>query len=357
MKTIIKLLFAALLVYTVAPMMQEADMLTQFVIGALSLAVLTALVVPYRYFNTGQLNMGLDVNVWKKYVIEKFRKTNEFMFKSKDDSGSVLGGAVVYIPQAGADPTVEIDSNVYPGVAVRRTDTDINYVLQYYRTVPTHIPWAELQTISYDKLDSVLGGHTRAMSEAVADNMLIKWGTPLAGANILKTSGNNIAAVSTQVGDRKGFDHTDLKRAMIRMNVTNVPKAGRVALLDDNMYEYFYDSLTDKLMNAFNQFADNKSGIVGRLHGFDIMTRSSVLAFSNADAIKAFGSALAATDNLASLCWHPDTVCHAFGEIKPFQDKDNPLYYGDIYSMICRCGGRQERADLAGVVGIIQDAA
>lgn len=359
MKSLIKFLFLVIAAITAINFIQGADfdpVVTGIALFSFA-ALVTMLVIPYRYFNNGQLNMGLDINIWKKYIIEKFRATNEFMFKSKDDSGSVLGGAVVYIPQAGADPEVEIDSNVYPGVISQRTDTDVNYVLQAYRTKPTHIPWVSLQTISYDKMDSVLGGHTAALSEAVAKNMLIKWGTPLAGANIIKTTGNNIAAVSTQVGDRKGLDHTDLKKAMIRMNVTNVPKAGRVALLDDNMYEYFYDSLSANMANAFNQFADMKSGIVGRLHGFDIMTRTSVLEFSAADAIKAFGSALAATDNLASLCWHPDTVCHAFGEIKPFQDKDNPAYYGDIYSMICRCGGRQERADLAGVVGIVQDAA
>lgn len=350
MKSFIKFLFviAAIVLAAQTPVQDPSFFILPIIIGAF----VTGFVVPARILS-GNLNMALDVNVWKKYIIEKFRKTNEFMFKSKDDSGSVLGGAVVYIPQAGNDPTVEVNSNVYPGVAVRRTDTDVNYALDFFRTVPTHIPWAELQTISYDKIDSVLGGHTNTLSEAVADNMLIKW-APGAGGKIIRTTGGDIDPVDTQVGNRKGFAHADLKRAMILMNKDNVPKKGRVCLIDDSMYEFFYDDLSDKMANAFNQFADQATGIVGRLHGFDIMTRSSVLAYSNADAANALGAALAATDNLASLCWHPDTVCRAFGDMKPFQDKDNPLYYGDIYSMITRSGGRKERADNKGVVAIIQ---
>lgn len=350
MKAILKLLFVITAVLFIASIPATVNIIYISVLF-IAIAMIAGFVIPHQYFNT--LTMGLDVNIWKKYIIEKLRKTNEFMFKSKDDSGSVLGGAVVYIPQAGADPTIEVNSNSYPGVAVRRTDSDVNYVLDSFRTVPTHIPWVELQTISYDKIDSVLGGHTNSLSEAVADNMLIKW-SPSVASKILKTTGGDIDPVSTQVGNRKGFAHADLKKAMIAMNVANVPKKGRIAMIDDNMYEFFYDDLSDKMMNAFNQFADNKSGIVGRLHGFDIMTRSSVLAYSNADVVNAFGAALAATDNLSSICWHPDMVCRAFGDMKPFQKKDDPLYYGDIYSMITRAGGRKERADNNGVIAIVQ---
>lgn len=353
MKRIIKTLF----VIAIALLLVQIDLVQlDFVTVLIGFTVFTGLFIPVRYFRTGQLFMAIDINIWKKYIIEALRADNSFMFKSKDDSGFVLGGAVVYIPQAGADPVVVINRNAYPGVAVRRTDTDVNYALDSYSTDPTHIPWAELQTISYDKIDSVLGGHTMTLGQAVAANMLIKWAQTNA-LRLVKTTGNNVAPIGTQVNDRKGFDQADLKKAMIRMNLDDVPSEGRVCLIDDNMYEYFYDSLSDKFANAFNQFADNKNGIVGRLHGFDIMRRSSVLAYSNVDAVNAFGAALAATDNLASICWHPKMVCRAFGDMKPFQDKDNPLYYGDIYSMIVRAGGRKERADFKGVVSIIQDAA
>lgn len=300
---------------------------------------------------------GIDMEVWKKYIIEKLRKTNEFIFLSKDDSGFVLGGAVVHIPQAGVAPVVVKNRSAYPATAVRRTDTDITYALDTYSTDPTHIPWADLQTISYDKLDSVLGNHTSELSEIIADDLLIKWG-PGAGGNFVRTTGGaaagTVVGVGGQTGTRLGAHEKDVQKLMIKMNQSNVPKKGRKLMFDDNMYEFFYDSLSASQMNAFNQFADNKEGTVGRLHGFDISTRSSVLAYNSSDVVKALGSAIAATDQYASLAWHPNFVCRAIGEMKPFQDKDNPLYYGDLYSMIARMGGRKERTDGAGIWALVQ---
>lgn len=360
MKAIIKLLFAIALFYTAAPLLAHADPLTQGVVLTVAGAAITGYMLPASYFNTGTLSAGVNVEVWKKYIIEKLRKNNDFLFRSKDDSRYVLGGAVVHIPQAGADPVIEINSTTYPGVEVRRADTDITYALDTYRTVPHHIPWEELQTIAYDKIDSILGSHTNSLAEAVADNMLIKWSPTVAGKQIATTGGpaaGTVAGVGGQTGTRKGFHPKDLIKAMIALNIANVPKKGRVAVIDDNMYEFFYDQLTDSQLNAYNQFANNETGIVGKLHSFDIYTRSSVLAYAAASATaKAYGAAIAATDNYASLCYHPDMVNRAVGEMKPFQDKDNPLYYGDIYSMILRMGGRKEREDDNGVIAIVQAA-
>ncbi|HLO37245.1 MAG TPA: hypothetical protein VK173_02020, partial [Lacibacter sp.] len=292
MKAFFKILFSALVLFTLGRI-DYPDPVTAFTVIGGGAAVLTASIVPAKFWFTGTLAMGLDVEVWKKYIIEKLRKDNAFMFMSKDDSRHVLGGAVVHIPQAGDNPVVVKNRNSYPATTVRRTDTDITYVLDSYSTDPTHIPWAEIQTLSYDKLDSVLGGHVRTLGETIADDLLIKW-SPVAAQFVLTTGGPTAltqAAVTGQTGTRKIFHQKDLIKAMTAMNVANVPKAGRKALIDDNMFEGFYDSLSDSQMNAFQQFADNKNGVVGRLHGFDIMTRSSVLAYSAANAVKALGTA------------------------------------------------------------------
>lgn len=306
--------------------------------------------------NVPVLYNGIDVEVWKRYIIEKFRKTNSFIFDSKDDSSYVLGGAVVHIPQAGADPVIVKNRNSYPATAVRRTDNDITYPLDTYSTDPTHIPWAELQSISYDKIDSVLGNHVSALSETVADDLLIKWGPT--GAQLIPTTGGSggatQAGVGGQTGTRKVFHPDDLITAMIAMDNQNVPRAGRKCMIDTKMLGEFYKQLSATQMNAFQQYADNKRGVIGMLHGFEIYTRSGVLAYTSGGALKALGAAIAGTDNYASLCWHPNVVCRAMGDMKPFQDKDNPLYFGDIYSMIVRMGGRQERAGGEGIFAIVQ---
>jgi hypothetical protein len=357
MKSIIKLLFAAALTFCAAVYLPQAEPVVAFTGGLLYLVVLTGLVVPTKHLFTGQLNAVTDVAVWNKYIIEKLRKVNDFLFKSKDESGFVLGGATVYIPQAGNDPTVEVNTFTLPGVAAVRVDSDINYVLDYFRTVPMSVPWHELQTISYDKIDSVVGGHMRILAEKVADKMLINW-CPAAVTQVLTTGGSGAltqAPATGQTGTRKAFDVSDLAKAMIRMNRDDVPKQGRVCLIDDWMYEGFYNSLSATQFNSFNQFANNETGMVGKLHGFDIYTRSSVVQFASAGTVpEALGSALDATDNLASLCWQVDCVAAAIGETKLFTNVDDPLYYGNLYSAIVRAGGRSTRTDKKGIIAIVQ---
>lgn len=357
MKTLLRFLAYSLLFFVVLPVVGDTSSIAH---AGLSLAA--GALATYGDASGWRINLpgvqfnGIDIEVWKRYIIEKFRKDNSFMFLSKDDSAYVLNGAVVHIPQAGADPAIVKNRNAFPAAAVRRTDTDVTYTLDNYSTDPTHLPFAELETLSYDKLDSVLGSHVSALSELIADDLLIKW-SPESTQMVPTTGGSGAltqAAVAGQVGTRKALHHKDIQSAMIRMNIDNIPKQGRVLLIDDNMYGAFYDSLTDTQVNSFQQLADNRTGLVGRIHGFDVYTRSSVLAYTSGNVVKALGAALAATDNLASLAWHPNCVTRAVGEMKPFQDKDNPLYYGDLYSMLVRMGGRKERNDKLGVYAIVQ---
>jgi hypothetical protein len=348
---LVKFLFSLVLLFVMAASIATGDPIVMTTGITLCSGFIAGMYLPFSSFAT--LNAGVNVEVWKKFIIEAIRKNNEFLFFSKDDSPYVLNGSVVHLAQAGADPVVELNSTTYPGVAVRRTDTDVTYVLDTFRTVPTHVPWDEIQTLSYDKLTSVFGGHTATLSDAVADKMLINW-SPVAGSRIVKTTGGNTAGVGGQTGTRKLMTEQDVRNLMYTMNIDKCPKGDRKLLIDDNMYGGFYDSLTATQMNAYQQLADNKNGIVGRIHGFDVYTRTSVLAYNNSDVVKAFGSSLAASDNLGSLAWHPTTVCRAFGDIKPFVNKGDALYYGDVQSSITRAGGRKERGDNIGVYSIVQ---
>lgn len=362
MKAIIKLFFALAIVFTCAKVINNSqDPLVTFTFIGIAFAVLTGFIVPVSYIKTHGTLGVLDITVWKNYIIEKLRRNNAFIFKSKDDTRFVLGGLTVVIPQSGGDPVILIDNASWPLTPTRRTDTDVSYNLQAFSTNPHHIPWQEIQTLSYNKIDSILGSHTNSLVEAVADAMLIKWSPTVAGKILSTTGGPNTLTqdpASGQTGNRFLFHPKDLLRGMTAMNIDDVPDSGRIAVIDDNMYGGFYDQLSDSQANAYNQFANNETGQVGKLHGFNIYRRSKVLAYADAaTSANAYGASLAATDNLACLLYHQDTVCRAFGEMKPFMDKDNPLYQGDIMSMIVRAGGRKERGDNKGVIAMVQAAA
>lgn len=299
--------------------------------------------------------LGVVLETWAAYIMERFWKDNAFLKNSYDDSQYVLQGRIVHIPQPGSKPTVVKNRTVFPGTAVRRTDTDVLYSLDEYSTDPTHIPNIDAIHLSYDKQDSVLGDHMSVLDETVADDLLIKWA---ANATMVKTTGGATAVavgpVGAQTGNRLGFSHKDLQKLMIQMNVDNVPKQDRFVLIEDNMFGYFYDSLSETNAKDFSRYADAENGVIGKLHGFSIATRSSVLASTNADAVKAFGAALAATDNLCSFAWQKNTIAHAIGDVKLFQNVQDALYYGDVNSALVMAGGRVRRADGKGVYIIAQ---
>jgi hypothetical protein len=299
---------------------------------------------------------GVVLETWAKYIIARFWKDNGFLKNAFDDSDYVLQGRIIHIPQIGAKATVTKNRTVFPATATRRTDTEVLYALDEYTTDPTHIPNIDAIHLSYNKQDSVLGDHMSVLNELVADDMLVKWG---ANATLVSTTGGptaaTVPAVTGQTGTRLGFHHSDLQKLMIKMNVDNIPKDGnRYVMIDDNMFDYFYSSLSDTNAKDFSRFMDAENGIVGKLHGFNIMTRSSVLQTASGGAISALGAALGATDKLASVAWHKNSVAFAIGDKKLFQDLNNPLYYGDIHSVLVMAGGRVRRNDGKGIYVINQ---
>lgn len=319
--------------------------------------------------NSGAIST-IPVEVFHAYIIEKLRRENPHLAAAVDESSFVLGGSVVHIPQAGNSPAVVKNRKTFPATAVQRGDSFVTYPLDVFSTDPTHVTWHEENEISYNKTDSVMNDHVATLVEAVGDNVLHSWikglkpsgstfvDDELPAGNKIETAGAAAAVNPTdgQTGQRKAFTYRELQTAQAQMNKAGVPKNDRYAMLESYMYQQFIDSLSANQMAAFQASADLSKGIVGEFAGFKIMERSFVVAFSEAGQLKAFGEALAATDNLASLCWQKQSVAKALGDVKPFQETDSPTYYGDIFSALLKSGGRCRRAGWEGLIAIVQKA-
>jgi hypothetical protein len=323
--------------------------------------------------NSGAIS-AIPVEIFANYIVERLRRDNPHLSAAIDESAFVLGGSVVHIPQAGVSPSVVKNRKTFPATAVHRGDSFVTYPLDVFSTDPTHITWHEKNEISYDKTDSILGDHVDTLSEAVGDNIIYAWARGLkpdgAGAFTsdelpstakIATSVTNgtlvaVNAEDGQTGTRYSLSYKDLQAAQAKMNKAGVPATERYAMLESYMYQQLIDSLSANQMAAFQKSADLTKGIVGEFAGFKIMERSSVLAFTSAGVLKVPGAALNATDNLACLCWQKQSVAKAKGDLKPFHDIDNPLYYGDIFSALVKMGGRCRRGDWKGIVAIVQGA-
>lgn len=298
---------------------------------------------------------GIEVELWVKYIIERLWKDNQFLKHAYSDDEYVVQGKIVHIPQPGAKPVVRKNRASFPAAAVRRTDTDITYVLDEYSSDPTHVHHADQAEVSYDKMDSVMGDHIGAISETVADDILIKWATGTPSTHIRKTTGADTeATLDGATGMRKSAVHTDVRKMNLFFNTNNVPKTDRYGLIEENMADQIFESLSENQYRGFTQYANAETGVLGRLYNFDLMTRSSVLAATSSDAIKALDAEILESDNAVSLFWQKNSLARALGQVEVFENIKDATFYGDVISSAVRMGGRRRRADNHGVGLLIQ---
>ncbi len=302
--------------------------------------------------------MAIQREIWQDHIEGNLFKNNEFLLASTDAGQYVLQGRVVHIPQAGAQPNIQKNRSSLPATVVQRTDTDITYSLDEYTTDPILIPYAETIELSYNKRESVLSEYQSSLRQTIADNILVSW-SPAGATSMLRTTGGAVAThLAGTTGNRKLFTSKDLKAAQLQLNKQNVPMENRYALISADMFQQLTDDLSITEYRDFSAAYNVKDGVLGRLFGFNIMMRSGVVTYTNdtTPVVNAYGASAAVTDNDAVLCWQTDALERAVGNIKFFERIDDPSYYGNVYSISVRMGGRLRRSDAKGVMAIIQAA-
>lgn len=305
---------------------------------------------------TGVLSMAVQKEIWVNHIIGNLFKNNEFLNNAYNADQYVLSGKVVHIPQAAAAPGTSKNRESLPATVVKRADTDVTYALDEYTSDPILIPNADLYELSYDKRESVLAESEASLRQTVADWMLRNW-APTASANKLRTSGADVAAhAPSAAGERKKIVSADVKAVAKLFDSWDIPSEDRYALLDADMYYQLLDSFSESTYRDFSKVVDPASGLIGELYGFKFFKRSSALVYDAALAPKNPTDAGATTDFAASLFWQKNAVERALGMAEFFEKLKDPTYYGDIYSILIRMGGRIRRTDSKGVVALLENA-
>lgn len=294
--------------------------------------------------------MSVQREIWQEHIVEALYAANPHLILCTNADQYVLAGKVVHIPQAGASPSVKRNRTVLPAAVTRRQDVDVTYAIDEFTSDPIHIPDADTAELSYDKRNSVLTDTNNALGESVGVAMLYNW-APTA-SRFIRTSGVPIAAHIGK-GQRLKIAIADLKKAQKQLNKDGIPTTDRYAMMDAELYDQFTDGLTETQHRDFSRAYDEKNGVLGKLFGFTILSRSYVLSYKGLSANLPENELHDASCG-AVLCWHISAVERALGEVKFFDDEGNPQYYGDIYSALVRMGGRKRREDQKGVVAIVQ---
>lgn len=306
----------------------------------------------------GSFGMALQKEIWQADIVANLFADNTFLSKAYNADMYVLAGKVVHVPQAGTFSTVVKNRTSLPGTVSKRTDSEVTYSLDEYTTDPRLIQDTEKVELSYDKRQSVIAEDQAGLIEAISEEMLYKW-SPTVSTAMVRTSGTDVVAhLPSATGNRKLITPADVNAAALILNKQNIPKAGRYAILDSNMYAQLLDAMSANAQRDFIAGADPVNGVIGKYAGFSFFERSTVSIYTNAatPALKAIGAAAAATDNAGGIFWQELSVERALGMVKAFDNPGDATYYGDILSFLVRAGGRIRRADNKGVVAVIQAA-
>lgn len=303
--------------------------------------------------------MAITVEIWSDAIVENLFADNSFLSRAFRADEYVNQGKVVHIPNAGAPSGVEKNRTSLPAAITTRTDVDLTFTLDEYTTNPVRIGNAEKVELRYDKRSSVIKNDREALDDAVARDVLCSWAPNLNTNNnsvILRTTGSNVVAhAPAAIGNRMALTRADIKAAMLAMNKQNVPKKGRYAIIDSEMYSQLLDSMTEQQAIAFHSQANLATGTIGKLYGFDIYERAETVVYETTGRVpKVWGTGGAATDCAAALFWHEGSVCAALGEHVAFEDEKSATNYGDVLSFLVRAGGRAMRADGKGIVAVVQ---
>ncbi len=346
------------------------DVAAPLVVSAVIFAVGTGsqLVFKKRLFEDGVAVMSLQKEVWIADIKEQLFFENEFINLAEDHS-SYIGNAVVHIPQSGANPNVVKNRTEDVADIKRRTDTEITYGIDNFTVDPFLVKNVEELNISYSKRQSIMGQQIATLGDRIATNTLQKWAVDGSTTHVLRTSGAmqsladnpQFAVHSTATGSRGLLTVRDFARAAALMDMQKVPKQGRYAIVPTSMY---YDLFTNEQLVA-NRARLGKDlidkGVVGDIHGFKIIYRGSVVAYTSAAAnnLKAVSDTTGAitpsiTDCAGALLFSRFAVAQALGETMVYFNPGEARSFGGLMSAETNHGAHYTRNENWGRVSIAQ---
>lgn len=308
--------------------------------------------------------MALDREQWLADIQENLFKDNAIINRAVNHDGFV-NYKTVHVPQAGAVPTVSKNISSFPATISQRTDTELTYSMDTYYVEPIHIERGqETAFLSYDKRMSVLMNNISWLEEVITNNALYAW-APSGASRQVRTTGSAVATAlaPSATGTRKAITLADILSAKSILDNDNVPQTGRILAIPADMYNAQLLAIQDVYQQQSYGSSALPSGVVARIHGFDIMVRPTVVVYDNTGTpvIKAVGdtgvpSSPATTDNLACLAYHPMFVAKAKGNADVFITENQAEFYGSIVSALQLFGASKMRTDQKGIVAIVQAA-
>ena len=256
---------------------------------------------------SGCLAEGLNREIWIPEIIEKFYPSDSFLAHSKSLDAWVDNDKL-HLQEAGVDPEVYIDNELYPIPIVTRTDIPHEIVLKRFDTENTvHINAIEIEE-SAEKRQSVIEGHRNSLRQKFARLAAFNW-APAANGNS-NARGYKAMTYEMVMDMELAFDELEVPTEG-RILILNPMHAMDLRMQDLNMYKAFYN--------------ENK------LFSFTVVRSSLTPKYNGTTGQKApWNAAVAATDAPSSLFYYKEAVARARGTVDMYYRLNDPEYRGDV---------------------------
>lgn len=169
---------------------------------------------------------------------------------------------VIKIPVQGLAPKVLINNMVYPILSNEREDGQVVLALNKYDTENTDVTDDELYALPYEKVNDVQQQHRETLEDKTMEHALYSMAPDEDSAKtpVLETTGS-------ADGSRKRLSANDLINAKKKLDKMNVPKQGRILVLQpDHVADLLIEDLTFK-----TRFQNANSGaIADNYYGFKV---------------------------------------------------------------------------------------
>ena len=296
---------------------------------------------------------------------EKLFAGNSFIKFSKDHDAFV-SNKTVHVPQAGAIGNVTKNRTVYPAAIAERNDTDLTYDIDSFDLDPIRVGETDKFMANYAYRDSIMSQQINTLNNEIGLEYLHSAsGAALttAGGQIILTTGTGSTTIGppTSTLTLKGLTLKDVADAAAKMDGDDVSMEGRYLDIPANVYWDFVENNKAQLLSLDFQGgrtqSDIASGIVSKVYGFNILTRSYTSVYTDGaiPTLKAVGAAAATDDTWGIVGWQKDMMSRALGGIKAFVNPDQAAYYADIISSYVLFGSSKLRTDGKGIVTIVQN--
>lgn len=262
--------------------------------------------------------MAIEKQAWIDKIMEGRTPDTSFLSRSVDMSEFVDHNKI-NLAEAGVDPNVLIDNTSYPVAVAERNDTALELPLHTFDTENTVVRNIEEKETSYNKMESVVRAHRRALDIKESTFAAFNWCptengiyTPVRkSTGAVNPEGLKAATFNDFLRIRKEFRNFDIDPASVVI-VLNATHEADLMAEDMKLYKQILE--------------------MGKLFGMALFSFSKLPVFNaSTGKKKAFGAAADPTGDVPSSLIYCDTeVMRATGTTDVFVTYKSPKERGDI---------------------------